>query len=435
MDASGLSLDEIIKKKKITKSGFRTKKVTKTKKPISGTGGGAVKKFTVAKVGKAKPVLDARNKIIQKNRAKIHDARDKLAQIAKRNGDARLKLLQKNIQFLKKFGELDGAVNALRRTPNQNSNAGVSLKTKRAAAASTVPFKRTPAYQRMAAAATSATNDTSMDVDMEYFPTSTNLRRTVKNEIAYVPSSTMPPLPTFKYIEPPRRMATTRPKDYEADPFDCYEVPVARPYDVSEPRNLNRSVLGAQMDSYPQQTIRQVEYERAYPSQYKSGSDLSKRYIADENSHLSHEMRSRLQRAPDATQSAGIFSNPYISNSRERQITSAGYRIVVSNLHSSVSQSDIKELFEDVGPLLDARLVRTGVAEVIFERLKDAQTAVDTYHNRQLDGQPMKCLLVNPRSSNKPTAPAIKPTKSNLTKTSKVEIDIDALHSVLFRRS
>lgn len=70
-----------------------------------------------------------------------------------------------------------------------------------------------------------------------------------------------------------------------------------------------------------------------------------------------------------------------------------------------------KELFEDVGPLLDARLVRTGVAEVIFEKLKDAQTAVDTYHNRQLDGQPMKCLLVNPRSSNKPTAPAIKPTK------------------------
>lgn len=70
-----------------------------------------------------------------------------------------------------------------------------------------------------------------------------------------------------------------------------------------------------------------------------------------------------------------------------------------------------QELFEDVGPLLDARLVRTGVAEVIFEKLKDAQTAVDTYHNRQLDGQPMKCLLVNPRSSNKPTAPAIKPTK------------------------
>lgn len=53
--------------------------------------------------------------------------------------------------------------------------------------------------------------------------------------------------------------------------------------------------------------------------------------------------------------------------------------------------------------------MRPGVAEVIFKTLRDAEEAVDTYHNRHLDGQPMKCLLVNPRSSNKPTAPAIKP--------------------------
>lgn len=284
-------------------------------------------------------MLDARNKIIQKNRAKIHDARDKLAQIAKRNGDARLKLLQKNIRFLKKVGELDGAVSALRRP----SNPSVGLKTKRGAAATVL--KRAPVpYQTRAAP---IDRDIDMDVDLEYFPTSTSLRRTVKNEIAYVPStSTMPPLPTFKYIEPTRRMTTaTRPVDYEADPFDCYEVPVARPYDVSEPRNLNRSVLGAQMDAYSHKPLRQstLEYERSLPSQYKSGSDFSsKRYIADENSHLSHEMRTRLQRAPDNTQSAGIFSNPYSNNSRERLVTNAGYRIVVSNLHSSVSQSDIK---------------------------------------------------------------------------------------------
>lgn len=301
---------------------------------------------------KTKPVLDARNKIIQKNRAKIHDARDKLAQIAKRSGDARLKLLQKNIRFLKKVGELDTAVTALKRV----SNPMVGLKTQKrsnaaaAAAAVPAPLKRAP-YKRAIIG-----EDVEMDMDMEYYPTSSSLRRTVKNEIAYVPTSSMPPLPTFnKYIEPARRMAATRSADYETDPFDCYEVPVARPYDVSEPRNLNRSVLGAHMDAYQPKSIRSssgnvmssMEYERPLSltsSQYKSGSDLmsSKRYIADENSHLSHEMRSRLQRAPDATQSAGIFSNPYSSNSRERQIINAGYRIVVSNLHSSVSQSDIK---------------------------------------------------------------------------------------------
>lgn len=65
-------------------------------------------------------------------------------------------------------------------------------------------------------------------------------------------------------------------------------------------------------------------------------------------------------------------------------------------------------MFEDIGELLEARLVRPGVAEVIFSTMKDAEAAVDTYHNRQLDGQPMKCMLVNPRSSGKPTAPAIK---------------------------
>lgn len=84
---------------------------------------------------------------------------------------------------------------------------------------------------------------------------------------------------------------------------------------------------------------------------------------------------------------------------------------MVSNLHSSVTQSDIKELFEDIGELYEARLVRPGVAEVIYNTIKDAEKAVETYHNRQLDGQPMKCLLVNPRASNKPTAPAIKTSK------------------------
>lgn len=326
----------------------------------AGAGGGAAKKFAVKKGGlKTKPVLDARNKIIQKNRAKIHDARDKLAQITKRSGDARLKLLEKNIRQLKKYGELDTAVSALKRP---NVGAAAPKVPKRAAVAP--PIKRTVPYQRGGLAG----NGNEMDIEMEYYPTtsSASLRRTVKNDIAYVPSATtMPPLPTFDKYTDVRRMATVkRPNmDYESDPFDCYEVPVARPYDVSEPRNLNRSVLGAaHMDAYQHKSslrsgggaggsnngsMGSLEYERPMQlttSHYKSGADLmsSKRYISDENSHLSHEMRVRLQRAPDSNQSAGIFSNPYSSNPRERQIINGGYRIVVSNLHSSVSQSDIK---------------------------------------------------------------------------------------------
>lgn len=351
---------------------------------------------------KSKPiVVDARNKLIQKNRAKIHDARDKLVQKnKKRNVDARFTLLQKNIASLKKFGEPIPSLKSVQR------NALVGTAKKRPAV-----LKR-PVLQRTA--------PVDMDVDMDFY-SSNSLRRTVQNEIAYKPASTMPPLPTFKYIESARRMtAPLRPTtEYEADPFDCYEVPVARPYDVSEPRNLNRSVHEARMDAYPRKGILRsssgngMGYEGSMSLSSSRYDPSGRRYIADENSHLSSEMRTRLQRTPDSNQSAGIFSNPYTFGSRdERQISAgSGYRIVVSNLHGSVSQSDIRELFEDVGQLIDARLVRTGVAEVIFEKLQDAQTAVDTYHNRQLDGQPMKCLLVNPRASNKPTAPAIRPSK------------------------
>lgn len=214
--------------------------------------------------------------------------------------------------------------------------------------------------------------DMDVDMDMEYFSSSNNLRRTVKNDIAYKPASTMPPLPTFeRYTLPATRrfpeIKRTMAEYSEPDPFDCYEVPVARPYDVSEPRNLSRSVHESQIDNYPRKGILRsagnngigsMGYERSMQtSHYRN--DASRRFISDENSHLSNDMRVRLQRTPDATQSAGIFSNPYASSPREqmiRQSSNQGYRIVVSNLHGSVNQSDIKELFEDVGPLLDARL-------------------------------------------------------------------------------
>lgn len=86
------------------------------------------------------------------------------------------------------------------------------------------------------------------------------------------------------------------------------------------------------------------------------------------------------------------------------------YFIVMQNC--KFSYLVMQELFEDIGELLVSRLVRPGTAEVIYKNLKDAQKAVDTYHNRQLDGQPMKCLLVNKRPINNPTAPAVRTTKT-----------------------
>lgn len=53
-------------------------------------------------------------------------------------------------------------------------------------------------------------------------------------------------------------------------------------------------------------------------------------------------------------------------------------------------------------------VVRPGVAEVIYERRADAIQAVDVYHNRQLDGRPMKCDMVRNAGAN-PAGPVSLP--------------------------
>ena len=60
-----------------------------------------------------------------------------------------------------------------------------------------------------------------------------------------------------------------------------------------------------------------------------------------------------------------------------------------------------------------AKFVRPGVAEVVYKNYHSAKIAVDVYHNRQLDGQPMKCMLVDScsRSSPLPTTPLTSSTR------------------------
>ncbi|MED6234674.1 hypothetical protein ATANTOWER_024968 [Ataeniobius toweri] len=70
-----------------------------------------------------------------------------------------------------------------------------------------------------------------------------------------------------------------------------------------------------------------------------------------------------------------------------------GTKITVTNLHPRVTEEDILELFCVCGALKRARLVKVGVAEVVFVRKEDAVSAYRGYNNRYLDGQPMKCNL------------------------------------------
>ncbi|XP_055683725.1 polymerase delta-interacting protein 3-like isoform X2 [Lutzomyia longipalpis] len=352
-----MSLDEIIKKKKITrnpsKNGLGIKK-----------GGGVMKpKLSTQK----KPqIVDARLKIIQKNRSKIRDARDKLSEIA-RKSDARLKIARKKLPPPPQLGmKMKQGGGGFQKPKNANRRGGFA-----------VPVVDTP---YIGAPRGYVDHDRVEDDEITFPIESPVLRRTVSND---------------RFGGAPNVHKSGREwsgGDIAGDPFDIYDIPRRR-----LPEEPPRAVYPSTRQMYPGPS------ESLSPRKgilRRGGLDsppriLERRYIPDENSQLSYEMRTRLERAPDPRASAGMFSRREPTPSPPP--ASDGYRIVVSNLHPSVTQNDIVELFEDIGQLMEARLLRPGVAEVIFKSLKDAEQAVDTYHNRQLDGLPMKCLLVSPK--------------------------------------
>lgn len=332
-----------------------------------------------------RPVVDARSKIMAKNRLKIRDARDKLVQLAKRGGDARNKLISKRNKRMDHYYETSAP-----RMPHHHHPMPA---VRHHQLPFTADSRRRPMQQQQQQHHYGAVNDRlMMDIDMdeeEYIPSSISLRRTVQNDIAY---TKMPPLPSFQRTVPSSSSAAAayhrgvpphqqhhlhqqmqrRPRSPppplqssssqqllasggigaaslwgSSDPFDCYEVPVGRPADVSEPKHLHRQIRnvgGGGGDMMPRKGILRSSRDRQQPSppnahHHHGGGGGG----MDDSSHLSYEMRARLQRTPDSNQSMGIFSNPYSkSNQPPPSAVMHGYRIVVSNLHSSVSQSDIK---------------------------------------------------------------------------------------------
>ncbi|CAH9106174.1 unnamed protein product [Cuscuta europaea] len=78
----------------------------------------------------------------------------------------------------------------------------------------------------------------------------------------------------------------------------------------------------------------------------------------------------------------------------------SGTKLYVSNLHHSVTNEDIRELFSEIGELVryaihyDKNGRQSGSAEVVFVRRTDAIQALKKYNNVQLDGKPMKIEVV-----------------------------------------
>ncbi|XP_014485829.1 PREDICTED: uncharacterized protein LOC106750193 isoform X2 [Dinoponera quadriceps] len=400
----GLSLDDIIKKSK--SPGMRGRGGIRR-----GVGRGARANGFIRGRGGSHMVTDARFKIIQKNREKLTDARDKLAEIAKQS-DARLKLDKIRASQYKK---IDAQLPGISRKTGRNGR--LSLSTNKAPAAMShvtmppnVSNNYIPqvvvSYRPPPMSEPHYLGDMNIDYNDDYSMESPSLRRTVSNEYAPTPP---PPPPVFN-IKP------------------------SSPYTWVKPASSNVIRISPRKSDIERERERQRDY-KIMPSMRKTASPPYKEdwsFGTKSRSLRDVGIKSRLDSSPNKSRTMGVLSRPKTSSGSSAQ--PAGYRIVVSNLQANVTQEDIKELFEDVGELLVSRLVRPGTAEVIYKTLKDATKAVETYHNRQLDGHPMKCLLVNPRPKNNPTGPAVRPlTESRRSVSSSyVQPSLGAVHRALF---
>lgn len=77
-----------------------------------------------------------------------------------------------------------------------------------------------------------------------------------------------------------------------------------------------------------------------------------------------------------------------------------GASILISNLMPSITQSEIIELFGDIGVMTAVNMINSTTALVTYQNSSDAVRAVKVYHNRLLDGKPM---LVNMMPNPTPT--------------------------------
>jgi len=424
-------------------------------------------------------VGDARLRIIQKNRQKLTDARDKLAEIAKQT-DARFKLdkLRENrgitITNLSRVGA------GITRRTSRNGQISLSTNKRQTSRNGNKILDRTVTSGERGFGM--AVSKMAVDIDtgkVNLIPAvSTVLRRTVSNDRTSLP---LPPLfappmqrrSLYTWVNPMPQDSPPSMDEYDSVSRNTVRAPilhdpvltsVARrgPVQPTSLKIIARNVpqpkhgptllsereewnYGAQSAKHgnitPISRIEPEDSDEDLPP-WRQGTVASSTGVLA--GRMSSELKARLDTPVVTPRTMGILSVGSKSSSSTTPSTPTGHRIVVSNLQTSVTHEDIRELFEDIGPLVTSRLVRPGTAEVVYQLHKDAVKAVDVYHNRQLDGQPMKCMLVNSRPPSIPGAARNSVSSRGSSGSSfklptggksSVVPDIGTIHKALFNKS
>lgn len=116
------------------------------------------------------------------------------------------------------------------------------------------------------------------------------------------------------------------------------------------------------------------------------------------NGHQSHF---NLQKLKELGARSGVIHRRTPSETRRSLDLKPSNKLRISNLHPGVDDNDIRDLFQEIGPIRKAAMFRNsagkslGVAEVVYHNAQDMMKAVNTYHTRTLDGQKMSVTIVS----------------------------------------
>merc|ERR1711933_506747 len=101
----------------------------------------------------------------------------------------------------------------------------------------------------------------------------------------------------------------------------------------------------------------------------------------------------------------GIHRSKLLSKTIDNEKNKDSNFIFISNLGDEVTEEDLNELFAIIGPLKKCALHfdkigrPVGMANVVFERVKDARIAFNKYKNAKLDGRPIVLELKTNKNS------------------------------------